>query len=149
MDTLSPVRRSANIARIRTQNTNPELPRRKLILRIGYLFPPDRHDLPGKPDLVFTSRKKVVFVHGCFWHQHTDCREGRVPGSRLEYWGPKLRRNQERDAIAQSRLKEQGWRYLVVWECELKDEGAASRRVRQFLGPVAHSAGRTANRTAR
>ena len=149
MDKLSPERRSANMARIRSRNTSPELTLRKLIYRLGYRFRLHRNDLPGKPDLVFPSRKKVIFVHGCFWHQHAECKEGRVPGSRQEYWGPKLRRNQERDAIAQSGLREQGWRYLVIWECELKDESAASRRVTQFLGRVAHSAARTGNRTVR
>jgi DNA mismatch endonuclease (patch repair protein) len=149
MDTLTPERRSANMARIRSQNTSPELTLRKLIHGLGYRFRLHRNDLPGRPDLVFPARKKVIFVHGCFWHQHGECREGRVPGSRLEYWGPKLRRNQERDSLAQSSLKQQGWRYLVVWECELKDEAAASHRVTQFLGRVAHSAGRTRNRRAR
>ncbi len=134
MDKLSPERRSANMARIRSQNTSPELTLRKLIHGLGYRFRLHRNDLPGRPDLVFPSRKKVIFVHGCFWHQHTECREGRVPGSRLEYWGPKLRRNQERDALAQSSLKDQGWGNLVVWECELKDTTAVLKRVRRFLG---------------
>jgi DNA mismatch endonuclease, patch repair protein len=134
MDKLSPERRSANMARIRSQNTSPEVSLRKLIHGLGYRFRLHRNDLPGKPDLVFPSRKKVIFVHGCFWHQHTECREGRVPGSRLEYWVPKLRRNQERDVLAQSSLKEQGWGYLVVWECELKDMTAVLKRVKRFLG---------------
>ncbi len=134
MDKLSPERRSANMARIRSQNTNPELTLRKLIHCLGYRFRLHRNDLPGRPDLVFPSRKKVIFVHGCFWHQHTECREGRVPGSRLEYWGPKLRRNQERDALAQSSLRQQGWQYLVVWECELKDLAAVLKGVKRFLG---------------
>jgi len=134
MDKLSPERRSANMARIRSQNTSPELTLRKLIHGLGYRFRLHRNDLPGKPDLVFPSRKKVIFVHGCFWHQHSECRDGRVPGSRLEYWGPKLRRNQERDALAQSSLKVQGWRCLAVWECELKDFTAALKRVKRFLG---------------
>jgi len=134
MDKLSPERRSANMARIRSQNTSPELILRKLIHGLGYRFRLHRNDLPGKPDLVFPSHKKVIFVHGCFWHQHQECREGRVPNSRLEYWGPKLRRNQERDALAQSSLRQQGWQYLVVWECELKDSTAALNRVKRFLG---------------
>jgi DNA mismatch endonuclease (patch repair protein) len=134
MDKLSPERRSANMARIRSQNTSPELSLRKLIHGLGYRFRLHRNDLPGRPDLVFPSRKKVIFVHGCFWHQHTECREGRVPGSRLEYWGPKLRRNRERDALAQSSLRQQGWQYLVVWECELKDIAAVLKSVKRFLG---------------
>jgi DNA mismatch endonuclease (patch repair protein) len=134
MDKLSPERRSANMARIRSKDTNPELALRSLIHRLGYRFRLHRKDLPGKPDLVFPSRRKVIFVHGCFWHQHPGCREGRVPASRPEYWGPKLRRNLERDADAQARLQGQGWKYLVVWECELKNIGAAKLTVRKFLG---------------
>jgi DNA mismatch endonuclease, patch repair protein len=120
--------------RIRSKDTSPELALRSLIHRLGYRFRLHRKDLPGKPDLVFPSRQKVIFVHGCFWHQHPECREGRVPGSRLEYWGPKLRRNQERDADAQASLKGQGWKCLVLWECELKNISAAERKVRKFLG---------------
>jgi DNA mismatch endonuclease (patch repair protein) len=134
MDTLSPARRSANMARIRSKDTSPELVLRRLIHGLGYRFRLHRKDLPGKPDLVFPSRRKVIFVHGCFWHQHPECREGRVPGSRLEYWGPKLRRNQERDADAQARLQGEGWKYLVLWECELKNINSTARMVRQFLG---------------
>lgn len=137
MDKLSPERRSANMARIRSRDTRPEITPRKLIHGIGYRFRLHRKDLPGKPDLVFPSHKKVIFVHGCFWHQHPGCKEGRVPGSRLEYWGPKLSRNQQRDSAAQAALKEQGWRYLVVWECELKDAAAALKKVRRFLETAA------------
>src|SRR5580698_10228568 len=124
MDKLSSEQRSANMRQIRSENTAPELLLRKMLHRLGYRFRVHRKDLPGKPDLVFPSRRKVIFVHGCFWHQHPQCREGRVPGSRVEYWGPKLRRNQERDAAAQAALKEQGWLSLTIWECELKDTAA-------------------------
>src|SRR5580658_6387243 len=112
MDTLTAAERSVRMAKIRNKDTVPELRVRQLVHLLGYRFRLHRNDLPGRPDLVFPSRKKVIFVHGCFWHQHGECREGRVPGSRLEYWGPKLRRNQERDSLAQSSLKQQGWRYL-------------------------------------
>lgn len=134
MDKLSKERRSANMSRIRSKDTCPEITLRKLIHGLGYRFRLHRRDLPGKPDLAFPSQKKAIFVHGCFWHQHPGCREGRVPGSRLEYWVPKLSRNQQRDKAVQAALKEQGWRSLVVWECELKDTAAALKRVRRFLG---------------
>jgi DNA mismatch endonuclease, patch repair protein len=133
-DKLSAERRSANMRQIRSKDTSPELLLRRLIHGLGYRFRVHRKDLPGKPDIVFPARRKVIFVHGCFWHQHTECREGRMPNSRLEYWGSKLRRNQERDALAQSSLRQQGWQCLVVWECELKDSTAALKRVRRFLG---------------
>jgi DNA mismatch endonuclease (patch repair protein) len=132
-DKISAERRSANMRRIRSKDTSPEIALRSLIHRLGYRFRLHHKDLPGKPDLVFPSRRKVVFVHGCFWHQHPECREGKVPGSRLEYWGPKLQRNRERDAEAQASLKGQGWHCLVVWECEMKHPAAVTKRVKQFL----------------
>jgi DNA mismatch endonuclease, patch repair protein len=136
MDKLSTERRSANMRQIRSKDTKPEVLLRRLLHAQGYRFRLHRKDLPGKPDLVFPSRKKAIFVHGCFWHQHPGCREGRVPGSRREYWEPKLARNQQRDAAAQAALKEQGWRYLIVWECELDDATSAIKNVVSFLGPV-------------
>ena len=134
MDKLSAERRSANMRQIRSKNTAPELLLRRMLHRMGYRFRLHRKDLPGKPDIVFPSRRKVIFVHGCFWHQHAACREGRVPHSRREYWEPKFNRNQKRDADSQALLEEQGWRFLVVWGCELKDTTAALKTVKQFLG---------------
>src|SRR5271163_4386487 len=119
VDKLSAERRSANMRKIRSKNTAPELILRSLVHRLGYRFRLHRKDLPGKPDLVFPARRKVIFVHGCFWHQHPGCREGRVPGSRRDYWEPKLLRNQQRDATAKTALEERGWDVLTVWECEL------------------------------
>lgn len=135
MDKLSVERRSANMRQIKSKDTSPELLLRRMLHRLGYRFRIHRKDLPGKPDIVFPSRRKVIFVHGCFWHQHPGCREGRVPGSRREYWEPKLARNQQRDSAAQTALKEQGWDYLLVWECELKD-AATVKNATHFLGPV-------------
>jgi DNA mismatch endonuclease (patch repair protein) len=138
-DKLSAERRSVNMSRIRSKGTAPEMLLRRMLHRCGYRFRLHRKDLPGKPDLVFPARKKVIFMHGCFWHQHPGCREGRVPGSRRDYWEPKLARNQQRDITAQAGLKAQGWQCLVLWECELKDAAAAVARARQFLGPVSWS----------
>ncbi len=137
MDKLSAKRRSANMRQIRSKNTAPELLLRRMLHRLGYRFRLHRKDLPGKPDLVFPSRRKVIFVHGCFWHQHSGCREGRVPLSRREYWEPKLGRNQARDAASQASLEEQGWQCLVIWECEMKDTAAALRTAKRFLGRTA------------
>lgn len=137
MDKLSAERRSANMRQIRSENTAPELLLRRMLHHLGYRFRLHRKDLPGKPDLVFPSRGKVIFVHGCFWHQHSGCKEGRVPQSRREYWEPKLSRNQKRDAASQISLEEQGWRFLVVWECDLKDAAGALRTVKRFLGRAA------------
>lgn len=137
MDKLDALHRSENMRRIRSKNTEPEMLLRSVLHRKGYRFRIHRKDLPGKPDIIFASRRKAVFVHGCFWHQHSACREGRIPGSRQEYWKPKLARNIERDEIAVQSLLELGWKVLVVWECELMDElEKSAKRVQRFLGPT-------------
>jgi DNA mismatch endonuclease, patch repair protein len=102
---------------------------RRLIHGMGFRFRLHRKDLPGKPDLVFPRLRKVIFVHGCFWHQHAACREGRIPGSRRDYWAPKLTRNQERDSHNISRLKALGWEVHVIWECETQDDQALRERL--------------------
>jgi DNA mismatch endonuclease, patch repair protein len=131
--------RSENMRRIRSSDTVPEVAVRKITHRLGFRFRLHRRDLPGKPDLVFAGRKKVIFVHGCFWHQHS-CREGRVPSSNSDYWAPKLGRNVERDTAALRGLHALGWSTLVIWECELKDEAALTEKIRTFLsgGPATH-----------
>jgi DNA mismatch endonuclease, patch repair protein len=132
MDKLDAQRRSENMRRIKSKNTKPEVLLRSLLHRQGYRFRIHCKDLPGKPDIVFPSRRKIVFVHGCFWHQHQDCREGRVPSSRHDYWGPKLKRNRERDAATIAELRDRGWDVEIVWECEV---GVPERlgRLRDFL----------------
>lgn len=139
MDKISSSARSANMSKIRSRGTAPEFRVRKLAHRMGYRFRLHRKDLPGKPDLVFPGRTAVIFVHGCFWHQHPepDCLDGRRPKSRREYWDPKLDRNIERDAKSVRALQELGWRVLVLWECETKDAASLKERLRVFLGPIA------------
>ena len=140
MDKLSKTRRSENMRRIRSKDTTPELSLRRLVHRMGYRFRLHKRDLPGKPDLVFPGKKKLVFLHGCFWHQHQECREGRVPGTWLEYWEPKLARNKERDALTGAALKSLGWDVLTLWECELeKDPAEVSKTLRRFLGRSPHA----------
>lgn len=119
--------------RIRKIDTRPELIVRKLAHALGFRFRLHRRDLPGTPDLVFPRLRKAILVHGCFWHQHEGCRLARLPKSRLDYWLPKLRRNQERDEAARAQLSERGWDALVVWECEVADEAAVRERIRTFL----------------
>lgn len=108
---------------------------RKMAYKLGFRFRLHRKDLPGKPDLVFLSRRKVIFVHGCFWHQHPDpnCRDARMPRSNLEYWAPKLAGNVERDNGHIQRLGQIGWGTLVIWECETKDSGELARKLHAFL----------------
>jgi len=133
-DTITPKRRSANMARIRSKDMKPELVVRRLVHSLGYRYRLHKKDLPGKPDLVFGPRRKVIFVHGCFWHQHEGCPEGRVPKSNRSYWAPKLNRNVERDQRVQRELADAGWDVMVIWECETSDAEALKRRLRGFLG---------------
>ena len=106
---------------------------RRLAHAMGYRYRLHRKDLPGKSDLVFPVRRKVIFVHGCFWHQHHCPRGDRSPKSSREYWIPKLRRNKERDEKNQRLLRETGWGALVIWECEMKDRDALRERIVKFL----------------
>lgn len=135
-DKITTERRSANMRRIASKDMKPELFVRRMAHRLGYRFRLHRADLPGKPDLVFASRSKVIFVHGCFWHQHDapTCKAVHTPRSNIEYWGPKLMRNVERDARVQAELIAAGWSVLTLWECELKDAEAAEQRLSDFLG---------------
>jgi DNA mismatch endonuclease (patch repair protein) len=131
---------------IRSKDSTPEITLRSMLHSLGYRFRLHRKDLPGKPDLVFPSRQKVIFLHGCFWHQHSDCREGRLPGTRREYWEPKLTKNQQRDATVQAALISQGWKVFTVWECELtKAPAIIAKKLKCFLGPSGSSSanGRT------
>lgn len=135
-DTLSPRERSERMSRVRGRDTKPEMKVRRLVHAMGYRYRLHRGDLPGKPDLVFPGRKKVIFVHGCFWHRHPDkkCKLARLPKSRLDFWKPKLEGNQRRDHQTQNRLRELGWEFLVVWECEMRDKELLENKIRTFLG---------------
>lgn len=135
MDTLSPEERSARMAKVRGRDTKPEMVVRRLVHGMGYRYRLHRKDLPGRPDLVFPSRRKVIFVHGCFWHRHQDaaCRLSRIPKSRLDFWLPKFDTNRKRDEENLALLAEMGWSALVVWECQLKDAGSLQARIGEFL----------------
>ncbi|SBW05043.1 XorII very short patch repair endonuclease [uncultured Alphaproteobacteria bacterium] len=135
-DKLTPEQRSVNMSRIRSKGMKPEMQIRKLVHSMGYRYRLHRPDLPGKPDLVFPGRNAVIFVHGCFWHQHPDpdCRDARMPKSNLEYWEPKLRRNRTRDRDECDQLRAMGWRVFVVWECETRQLDVLKERIRLFLG---------------
>ena len=124
---------SAHMRLIKKADTKPEMSVRRLVHGMGYRYRLHRRDLPGTPDLVFPRLRKVIFVHGCFWHQHIGCRLARQPKSRQEYWLPKLARNIERDRFAQDQLQAFGWRVLTVWECETKDEDSLRQKLVGFL----------------
>ena len=134
-DTLTPKERSERMSRVRGKDTRPEMVVRKLVHGMGYRYRLHRRDLPGIPDLVFTKKKKVIFIHGCFWHRHGDpnCKLARLPKSRLDFWIPKLERNRRRDAENQAKLESDGWKILVVWECEIGYKEHLKNKVQAFL----------------
>jgi DNA mismatch endonuclease (patch repair protein) len=135
MDTIPAEKRSKIMSNIRSKDTQPELKVRKLLYSLGFRYRLHGKNLPGKPDIVFKGKKKVIFVHGCFWHQHADCVHGGIPKSRQEYWEPKLLKNIERDKKNQTKLKEIGWDFLIVWECQLDDMELLSKQLNTFLTP--------------
>lgn len=137
VDTLTPSQRSERMSRVRNKNTGPEMVVRKLIHGMGYRYRLHGKSLPGHPDLVFRSRRRVIFVHGCFWHLHDDsiCKLARLPKSRLDFWLPKLEANRARDFKNQAELKVMGWKTLVIWECQLKKPVPLARKIRSFLEP--------------
>ena len=133
MDKLTRSQRSLLMSRIRSKDTGPELLVRGLLYRLGYRYRLHVRGLPGTPDIVFHSKRKAVFVHGCFWHQHPNCSDACIPNSRTEYWLPKLKRNVQRDEENRKDLRSLGWGTLVVWECETKSASKVSRRLQRFL----------------
>jgi DNA mismatch endonuclease, patch repair protein len=132
MDNLSPAERSACMSRIRGKNTKPELLVRSVLHRAGYRFRLHRRDLPGAPDIVFPSRRKVIFVHGCFWHGHS-CGKGALPTSRADFWRNKIEATKKRDRSSAAKLRVAGWQSFVLWECELRDREGWEARLTKFL----------------
>ena len=122
------------MSRIRGKNTRPERAVRRLAHSLGYRFRLHRRDLPGVPDLTFPSRRKVVFVHGCFWHQHRGCRFAYRPKSNVAFWSQKFEANRKRDHRALRELRGTGWDPLVVWECQVADLSVLSKTLRSHLG---------------
>ena len=131
-DRLTPDRRTALMKAVGTKNTGPELAVRSLLHQLGYRFRLHRKDLPGTPDIVLPGRKSAIFVHGCFWHGH-GCSIGKAPKSKLDYWGPKLLQNKERDTRNVGILRRAGWKVLVVWQCETHSIERLAFRLIDFL----------------
>ena len=129
----TPENRSRIMRAVKDRDTKPEMAVRRMVHAMGCRYRLHRKDLPGKPDLVFTSRKKIIFVHGCFWHGHDCARGARVPKSNRDYWETKIKRNMDRDRKARMALLENGWGVLTVWECELKKSDALRNRIGRFL----------------
>ena len=127
--------RSALMARIRRANTKPELAIRRLLHRLGYRFRTQLRGVPGRPDIAFPARRKAIFIHGCFWHQHSGCRHARLPSTRSDFWAQKFQRNKERDARLLEEARRLGWDVLVTWECETVETDTVQERLITFLGP--------------
>jgi DNA mismatch endonuclease (patch repair protein) len=122
------------MALVRAKGTGPEKLISRLVRRLGYKFRRHARSLPGTPDFVFASKKSVIFVHGCFWHRHAGrCALARLPKSRLDFWVPKLEENRKRDQRTRRALRTQGWRSLVIWECQLSDTERLKTRLAKFL----------------
>ncbi len=132
-DSFSPRKRSWIMSRVASRDTSPELLVRSLVHGMGYRFRLHRNDLPGCPDIVFPSRGKIIFVHGCFWHGHSCSRGSRIPKTNSEYWKRKIEKNIARDRQNLETLASMGWNCLVVWECELKDREKLTSTIGDFL----------------
>jgi len=133
MDRISTKHRSWNMGRIQSRDTKPEKTVRSILHGLGYRFRLHRKDLPGKPDIVLTRYNSVIFVHGCFWHRHKDCKKASIPKTKKTFWKEKFKANIERDIKVKNELKSNGWRVLVVWECELTDIESVEKELGNFL----------------
>lgn len=132
VDNLSPDKRSKIMRSIRSADTRPEMAVRRMLYSMGYRYRLHRKDIPGCPDIVFIGRRKAVFVHGCFWHVHEDCDIAHIPKN--AYWRKKLKDNKKRDSRSQQALTDLGWKWMIVWECDLVDARNVRKSLRKFLG---------------
>ncbi len=132
-DRFTSEERSRIMSRIKGRDTKPERIVRSLLHAMGYRFRLHRKDLPGKPDIVLSKHRKVIFVHGCFWHSHGGCRRAARPQANAEFWNKKLDSNIKRDKNTQAELKKLGWDFLVIWQCEMKDVGKLQENLQHFL----------------
>jgi len=132
-DRLTRSARSRLMSRVRTRDTAPERIVRSVLHRLGYRFRLNGEDLPGKPDIVLPRHRKVIFVHGCFWHGHSRCKRGARPTTNVEFWNKKLDSNISRDRRARIGLKKLGWQSLIVWECQTKNLANLRRKLERFM----------------
>lgn len=133
-DTLTVKQRKRCMSRNRGKDTAPEIVVRQLIYSLGYCYRLHRKDLPGCPDMVFSSKKKIIFINGCYWHRHT-CKKGRsTPETHQDFWQTKFFRTKQRDKEARKKLKKCGWQILTIWECQIKNVEMLKKMVTEFLG---------------
>lgn len=118
-DSISPEKRSWNMGRIRSTDTSVEVKVRKYLFSLGFRYRKNVKTLPGKPDIVMPKYRTVIFIHGCFWHRHANCKRATMPKSRTDYWEEKFARNVKNDELHIQQLTQQGWRVIVLWECEI------------------------------
>ncbi|WP_316187723.1 MULTISPECIES: very short patch repair endonuclease [unclassified Bradyrhizobium] len=135
MDKLSAAERSALMSRVRGRDTSPERIVRRALTDLGIRYQLNSKDVLGKPDIVFKGRRRVIFVHGCFWHQHPKCRRAKRPATRSEFWSQKLDDNIRRDRRIVRTLRAEGWSVLILWECQLRDPERLKRKLNAFLAP--------------
>ncbi len=133
MDNLSPEERSEIMGRVPSKGSRPELFVGSIVFSLGYRYRLHARDLPGKPDLVFRKRHKLIFVHGCFWHRHASCHLARLPKSRVDFWLSKLEGNKKRDEKTRRALVKHGWHVLTIWECQLDSDERLKDRIKRFL----------------
>lgn len=133
VDVLTKQQRSFNMSQIRDKNTKPEITVRSIVHRMGFRYSLHNKKLPGKPDLVLTRHKKIIFVHGCFWHMH-HCRYGKVkPATNKKFWQNKRQGNVTRDRRNLKKLRNLGWKVLVIWECQIKKPEKLINKISNFL----------------
>jgi len=132
-DVFTKEKRSEIMSRVKCKDTKPEKLVRSMLHRMGYRFRLHVKDLPGKPDIVLPRFRKIILVHGCFWHGHGRCRKGQRPESNKQFWNKKIEKNKHRDRLTRSRLKRLGWKVLIIWECETKDIKGITGKLQQFM----------------
>ena len=135
VDVFTKAKRHEIMASVKSRDTKPEKAVRSIIHRMGFRFSLHRRDLPGKPDIVLPRHGKVIFVHGCFWHGHTNCRKATIPATNTEFWAEKIAKNKTRDTKVKRQLKKAGWKVLAVWECEIAKPNKLLRKLKKFLEP--------------
>jgi len=133
VDHVKPEKRSQMMAAVRSKDTKPEMAVRRLVHSMGFRYRLHQASLPGKPDLVFASRRKIILVHGCFWHRHRGCRYTTTPKTRTAFWNQKFCANMERDRLTLRTLKRMGWSVKTVWQCELKNQPKLAKVLNEFL----------------
>lgn len=135
-DVLSPKQRHYNMSQIHSKNTKPEEIVRKFLFRQGFRYRKNDKRYPGKPDIVLPKYKTIIFIHGCFWHQHSGCKAARIPETNSSFWKDKFKKNISRDAAVRNELEQAGWRVIIIWECELSNKKKQDIRLSALVSEI-------------